>query len=182
MRMSAPIVDTDAEWVTAAYAAHGRELYRFAVRSLGDNGLAEEAVQTTYLRAWRAAARYDESLGSLRTWLFAILRNVVVDMARARRVRPMLAEPSPAGDAPERWPASESDVDRMLVAWQVEEAMRRLSPDHRGALIEVYFRCRSYDEVAIEFGIPTGTVKSRVYYALKALRLALEELGWNGDE
>jgi RNA polymerase sigma-70 factor (ECF subfamily) len=149
---------------------------------LGDTGLAEEAVQTTYLRAWRAAARFDESLGSLRTWLFAILRNVVVDMARARRARPALADAPLADHGSERWPASESDVDRMLVAWQVEEALRRLSPDHRTALIEIYFRSRSYEEVALELGIPTGTVKSRVYYALKALRLALEELGWNGDE
>ncbi len=178
--MSLP-VDTDAEWVAAAYAAHGRELYRFALRSLGDSGLAEEAVQTTYLRAWRAAGRFDESLGSMRTWLFAIVRNVVVDMARARRARPALAVAPPDAGA-ERWPVSESEVDRVLVAWQVEEALRRLSADHRNALIEIYFRSRSYDEVAIEFGIPTGTVKSRVYYALKALRLALEELGWNGDE
>jgi RNA polymerase sigma-70 factor, ECF subfamily len=179
--MSSP-VDTDAEWIAAAYAAHGRELYRFALRSLGDSGLAEEAVQTTYLRAWRAAGRFDESLGSLRTWLFAIVRNVVVDMARARRARPALAVAPATEFGVEQWPASESEVDRVLVAWQVEEALRRLSPDHRNALIEIYFRSRSYDEVAIEFGIPTGTVKSRVYYALKALRLALEELGWNGDE
>jgi RNA polymerase sigma-70 factor (ECF subfamily) len=177
-----PPVDTDAEWVAAAYAAHGRELYRFALRSLGDSGLAEEAVQTTYLRAWRAAERFDESLGSLRTWLFAIVRNVVVDMARARRARPALSV-APAGDTTiERPPASESEIDRILVAWQVEEALRRLSPDHRRALIEIYFRSRSYEEVALELGVPTGTVKSRVYYALKALRLALEELGWNGDE
>jgi RNA polymerase sigma-70 factor (ECF subfamily) len=180
--MSSPIVDTDAEWVAAAYAAHGRELYRFALRSLGDSGLAEEAVQTTYLRAWRAAARFDESLGSMRTWLFAIVRNVVVDMARARNARPALADSTADEQRGDRWPASESDVDRMLVAWQVEEALRRLSADHRSALIEIYFRSRSYEEVALEFGIPTGTVKSRVYYALKALRLALEELGWNGDE
>jgi RNA polymerase sigma-70 factor (ECF subfamily) len=110
--MSSPIVDTDAEWVAAAYAAHGRELYRFALRSLGDSGLAEEAVQTTYLRAWRAAARFDESLGSLRTWLFAIVRNVVVDMARARSARPSLAGASIAEQAVDGWPASESDVDR----------------------------------------------------------------------
>lgn len=179
--MSSP-ADTDAEWIAAAYAAHGRELYRFALRSLGDSGLAEEAVQTTYLRAWKAAERFDESLGSLRTWLFAIVRNVVVDMARARRARPALAVAHASEPGVERWPASESEVDRVLVAWQVEEALRRLSPDHRNALIEIYFRSRSYEEVAIEFGIPTGTVKSRVYYALKALRLALEELGWDGDE
>ena len=122
--MSSPIVDTDAEWIAAAYAAHGRELYRFALRSLGDSGLAEEAVQTTYLRAWRAAARFDESLGSMRTWLFAIVRNVVVDMARARSARPSLADAAVAEQGSDGWPASESDVDRMLVAWQVEEALR----------------------------------------------------------
>ena len=68
--------------VRAVYAAHGPELYRFAVRSLGDRGLAEEAVQETFVRAWRAADRFDDELGSLRTWLFAIVRNVVIDLAR----------------------------------------------------------------------------------------------------
>ena len=70
-----PMLDADAEWVSAAYAAHGPELYRFALRSLGDSGLAEEAVQSTYLRAWRNADRFDDDLGSLRTWLFAIISN-----------------------------------------------------------------------------------------------------------
>src|SRR5215471_3730144 len=77
--------------VRTVYAAHGPELFRFALRSLGDGGLAEEAVQETFLRAWQAAERFDETLGSLRTWLFAILRNVVIDLSRARAVRPDLA-------------------------------------------------------------------------------------------
>src|SRR3954452_107438 len=79
------------EGVRAVYAAHGSELYRFAVRSLGDSGLAEEAVQETFLRAWQAADRFDEALGSLRTWLFAIVRNVVIDLSRARAIRPTVA-------------------------------------------------------------------------------------------
>src|SRR5205814_6086675 len=77
--------------VRAVYAAHGPELYRFAVRTLGDRGLAEEAVQETFVRAWRAADRFDDALGSLRTWLFAIVRNVVIDLSRARAVRPGLS-------------------------------------------------------------------------------------------
>jgi RNA polymerase sigma-70 factor (ECF subfamily) len=173
-----PMLDADAEWVSAAYAAHGHELYRFALRSLGDAGLAEEAVQTTYLRAWRNAARYDEELGSLRTWLFAIIRNVVIDLARARRVRPPLASDEPV----DTFAATAGhDIDRVLVSWQVEEALRRLSHDHRTVLVETYFRARPYDAVAADLGIPVGTVKSRVYYALKALRLALDELGWSDD-
>ena len=87
----APLVLADEASVAAAYRAHGPELYRAAVRSLSDGPLAEEAVQEVFVRAWRAADRYDPLLASLRTWLFAILRNVVVDMARARAVRPQLA-------------------------------------------------------------------------------------------
>jgi len=172
------LVDADTEWITAAYAAHGRELYRVAYRSLGDRGLAEEAVQTTYLRAWRAADRFDEQLGSLRTWLFAIARNVIVDLARARNVRPRLA----ADDAlSEERRHHDTDVDRLLVSWQIEEALRKLSEDHRVVLVETYYRARPYAEVAAELGVPVGTVKSRVYYALRALRLALDELGWDDE-
>src|SRR5947209_10868474 len=85
-----PVLAND-EGVRAVYAAHGPELYRSALRSLGDRGLAEEAVQETFVRAWQAAARFDDALGSLRTWLFAIVRNVVIDLSRARAVRPSLA-------------------------------------------------------------------------------------------
>jgi RNA polymerase sigma-70 factor (ECF subfamily) len=162
--------------IRAAYAAHASELYGFAVRSLGDAGLAEEAVQETFLRAWRAAHRFDPDLGSLRTWLFAIVRNVVIDLARARAVRPSLA-PS---DEPQDVPVTEDEVERTLLAWEVEEALRRIGEDHRRVLIEVYYRARPYAQVAAELGIPEGTVKSRVYYGLKALRLALEEMGVDG--
>src|SRR6476620_9166745 len=78
--------------VRDAYAAHAGELYGFALRSLDDSGLAEEAVQETFLRAWRAGERFDPQIGSLRTWLFAIMRNVVIDLSRARASRPRLAD------------------------------------------------------------------------------------------
>jgi RNA polymerase sigma-70 factor, ECF subfamily len=169
-----PMLDADAEWVSAAYAAHGPELYRFALRALGDVGLAEEAVQTTYVRAWRNADRFDDDLGSLRTWLFAIIRNVIIDLARARRVRPAITSD---GVAPDDGHA-DNDMDRLLLSWQVEEALRRLSDEHRTVLVETYYRARPQAEVAAELGVPVGTIKSRVYYALRQLRLALEELGW----
>jgi RNA polymerase sigma-70 factor (ECF subfamily) len=156
--------------VREAYAAHAAELYGFAVRSLGDPGLAEEAVQETFLRAWRAGERFDPEIGSLRTWLFAILRNVVVDLARARAARPRVAE---SGAEPVVEP-----FDEALLAWQIEEAMRRIGEQHRRVLVETYYRGRPYGEVAEELGIPEGTVKSRVYYGLRALRVVLEEMGY----
>ena len=156
--------------VREAYAAHARELYGFALRSLGDSGLAEEAVQETFLRAWRAGERFDPQIGSLRTWLFAILRNVVIDLARARAAR------APVSGS-EAEPAVEP-FDDALLAWQVEEALRRIGEDHRRVLVETYYRGRPYAEVAEELGVPEGTVKSRVYYGLRALRVVLEEMGY----
>lgn len=155
-----------------AYAAHAGELYGFALRSLGDAGIAEEAVQETFVRAWRAGDRFDPQIGSLRTWLFAILRNVVIDLGRARAARPRVAE---GGIEPAAEP-----LDEALLAWQVEEAMRRIGDQHRQVLIETYYRGRPYAEVADELGVPEGTVKSRVYYGLRALRVVLEEMGYEG--
>src|SRR6195952_551026 len=103
--------------VREAYAAHSGELYGFALRSLNDAGLAEEAVQETFLRAWRAGGRYAPQIGSLRTWLFAILRNVVIDLGRARASRPRVAE---GGIEP-----SVEPLQQALLAWQVEGALRR---------------------------------------------------------
>jgi RNA polymerase sigma-70 factor (ECF subfamily) len=156
--------------VREAYAAHSGELYGFAVRSLGDAGLAEEAVQETFLRAWRAGKRFDPQIGSLRTWLFAILRNVVIDLGRARAARPGVAE---QGIEP-----SVEPFDEALLSWQIEEAMRRIGEQHRRVLVETYYRGRPYAEVAEELGVPEGTVKSRVYYGLRALRVVLEEMGY----
>ncbi|HEX6230032.1 MAG TPA: sigma-70 family RNA polymerase sigma factor [Solirubrobacterales bacterium] len=161
---------THEQDVREAYAAHATELYGFAMRSLADSGLAEEAVQETFLRAWRAGDRFDPQIGSLRTWLFAILRNVVIDLGRARSARPRVAE---GGIEP-----SVEPLDEALLAWQVEEALRRISDEHRRVLVETFYRGRPYAEVARELGVPEGTVKSRVYYGLRALRVALEEIGY----
>jgi len=117
-----------------------------------------------------AGERFDPEIGSLRTWLFAILRNVVIDLGRARASRPRVAE---GGVEP-----SVEPLEQALLAWQVEEAMRRIGEDHRHVLIETHYRGRPYAEVAAELGVPEGTVKSRVYYGLRALRVVLEEMGY----
>lgn len=162
----------DEQGIREAYAAHGGELYGFALRSLGDRGLAEEAVQETFVRAWRAGSRFDPQIGSLRTWLFAILRNVVIDSGRARAARKEVAV-----EAPE---ASDEPLERALVAWQVEEALRRIGEAHRRVIVETHLMGRPYAELAEELGVPEGTIKSRVYYGLRALRNALEEMGYDG--
>lgn len=159
----------------SAYDAHGEELYRFARHALGDAGQAEDAVQEAFVRAWRAADRYDPARASQRTWLFAILRNVVIDQVRARRSRPALA---PAHSASAIQGTTDDGIDHALTTWQLELALEELDRDQRHALVEVHWRGRPYAEVATELGIPEGTVKSRVYYGLRTLRGVLEAGGW----
>lgn len=168
----------DERALRAAYDAHSGEIFRFCRGQLRDAGLAEEAVQETFLRAWKAADRYDASVASLRTWLFSICRNVVIDLVRKRNVRPVQASASQQ----ERDIVFDVDeFDRSLTTFQLEEAFRRLSDDHRYVLMETYYKGRPAVEVATELGLPEGTVRSRQYYALRALRLAMEEMGWTND-
>jgi RNA polymerase sigma-70 factor (ECF subfamily) len=176
-RADRPVGGLDDDTVLrAAYDDHGGELFALAYRSLGDRGRAEEAVQETFLRAWRGADRYDPQRATVRTWLYAICRNVVIDAGRALAARPRLAD----AELPDL-PVLERPLEQLLVGLQVEEALRRLSDQHRVVLVEVHLRDRPAAEVAAQLGVPVGTVRSRVYYGLKALRLVLEEMGWHGD-
>jgi RNA polymerase sigma-70 factor (ECF subfamily) len=162
---------TDEFGLRAAFLAHSGELVGFARRALGDPQLAEEAAQETFVRAWRYRERFDPSLGSMRTWLFAIERRLVIDLARARSIR--RTEPLPPDTA-----EVEDAIALAMQAWQVEEAIRRLRDEHRHVLVEIYYRGHPSRSVADELGVPDGTVRSRLFYALKALKLVLEEMGW----
>jgi len=165
-----PLESADEAGLRGAFQAHGGELYGYARRSLGDPGLAEEAVQETFVRAWRARDRFDPSLGAMRSWLFAIERRIVIDLARSRALRS--TDPMPEDIS------TPDDVEDAMVSWQVEEAIRRLRPEHRQVLVEVYYHGRRSRELATELAIPEGTVRSRLFYALRALRLVLDEMGW----
>lgn len=167
----------DEAGLRAAYEAHGDELYRMARRALHETGMAEEAVQETFLRAWRASDRYDPELSSLRTWLFAIARNVVIDLSRARSVRPQHTDMEPEEAVAKQ--ETHDPIEGRLRSWSIEEGLKRISSEHRQAIVETYYRGRSCAEVAAETGVPEGTMRSRLFYGLKSLRLALEEMGWD---
>ncbi|MFQ6327971.1 MULTISPECIES: sigma-70 family RNA polymerase sigma factor [unclassified Nocardia] len=141
-----------------------------AMRGLGDSGLAEQAVQETLLRAWRSCAQFDAGKGTVRTWLLAIQRNVMIDIGRARAARPgdtgwdEVAELSDIRYADPDF--SEGIVDGLLVA----QLLSRLPESQREAVVEVILRDRAYQDVADDIGVPVGTVKTRVHYALRSLR------------
>lgn len=160
--------------VRDAYTAHGAELYRFVVRAVSDRATAEDLVQEAFLRAWRGRASYNPGTAGLRAWLFAITRNVVVDHLRSRSARPRTRPLLVDEDATVVDPSDE--VGRLMQRWLVEEALLRLGEDHRRALQETYLADRPYAEVAAELGIPESTLRSRVFYGLKALRLVMDEM------
>ena len=164
--------------VHAAYLLHGPELYRFVLRGLGDAGAAQDVVQETFLKAWRSADRYDSALSSLRGWLFGIARNAMIDHARATKVRPWQRELVDPPTAQDLAGTDEADpMEAMMVSWVVEEALHHVTENHRVAIVRTHLQERPYDEVAAELGIPVGTLRSRVFYGLKALRVAIDEMG-----
>ena len=153
-----------------AHARFAAELTGFGHRRLGDRGLAEEITQEVFVRAWRRCRTYTGETGELRTWLFAIARNAVVDAARARGRRPVTAPPEAALHLPD----PTDHVETLHTTWQVRSALRRVSGDHRAVVTAVFLSDNSYADAATALGIPLGTLKSRVYYALRALRTALD--------
>lgn len=166
-----PVDTTD---FAAFYAAHAGPIHAFAMRATGDRQAAEEIVQDTFVRAWRALDRFDPATGELRAWLFTIARNLSIDHHRRRGVRPV----TPVAEIHlDPAPGEVSEIDRAVEVWQVEDALGRISEEHRDAIVEIHLRGASVAEAADRLGVPTGTVKSRVYYGLRALRLVLEEAG-----
>ena len=163
--------------IDAAYQARGAALHRLALRVLRDRGLAEEAVQETFVRAWRAAHTFQPDGRSQEAWLYAICRNTCFDLYRQRRIRPSLATRAEVVDHEGR--AAVDDVDRAMGGWLLDEALGRLAPEHRSALVGAHVEGRPYDDLADELGVPVGTVKSRVFYGLQALRRTLVAMGWH---
>jgi len=162
----------DDRVLRALYEEHASALLGFAARlTNGDRGWAEDVVQETLLRAWQHPEAVAEDR-PLRPWLFTVARHLVVDGRRARRSRP----PETGADALEVIPASD-EIDRALQAWVVSDALATLPADQRAALVETYYRGKSVAEAARALGIPEGTVKSRTYYALRALRRELQDRG-----
>ena len=165
--------DPGEAFVTALWDEHGNALLGYVNRLVGDPGRAEDIVQEVMLRAWRHADSLDAGTRSLRPWLFTVAGHLATDHHRARRSRPEVL----GADALDQRAVGDG-IDRAVDAWEVSAAFGALSPEHRGVLVETYYRGRSVAEAATALGVPAGTVKSRTYYALRALRLALEERGW----
>ena len=151
---------------------HAAALWGYCLRLTShDHARAEDVMQETLLRAWRHWDRLEESHGSVRSWLYTVARNIVIDEWRTRRAQSEVS----VAEVPES--GGSDEVDRMLQSWVVADALSALSAEHRAVVVECYYRGASVAQAAAHLGVPEGTVKSRTHYALRALRLALNERG-----
>jgi RNA polymerase sigma-70 factor, ECF subfamily len=163
--------------ITALYLTYRAPLLAFVLRLTdGDPHHAEDVVQETMVRAWREAGRLDRSGSSLMPWLAAVARRIVIDEHRRKRARPAEAGEYAAGDLP-----VDDDTAATLLRVAIADAMRQLTSSHRQILNETILRDQTVSHAARVLGIPVGTAKSRVYYALRTLEVVLVECGLGRD-
>jgi len=124
--------------------------------------------------AWRKYHQYDAAKGSERAWMFGIVRNVAASRHRhnSKRFRLGRGEGADVVDL-----LAEEEVTRAVESSHIRDALDALSEEHRGVLVEAYYRGSRVREIATQLGIAEGTVKSRMYYGLRALRTELEQRG-----
>ena len=163
--------DDQEQLLRVLHDEHAPALWRYVIWLAGDRELAEDVVQETLLRAWRRPKVLDQSETSARAWLFTVARNLVVDNFRSARSRNEIVTDA----VPERVVADRTDA--LLDAWLVSDALSTLSAEHRVVVVRAYYQGQSTAEIARALDIPDGTVKPRLHYALRALRLLLQEQG-----
>lgn len=156
--------------VRALYCRYQAPLMSYVLPAVaGDYQSAEDIVQETLVRAWRRRSTLNmERAGP---WLHTVAHNLIVSGHRRREARPPEVPLDP--DVPAR----EDDIDRALRSWQIGEALQELRGEHRAVIFELFYRRRTIAETADLLGIPMGTVKSRSFYGLKALRRTLVQRG-----
>jgi RNA polymerase sigma-70 factor, ECF subfamily len=159
--------------VTELYRRYGRRLYRFGVQVLGNNGLAEEMVQDCFVRLWRSAGQYDPRRASVGTFLFVIARSAALDL----RKRPSSRELLPLEEV--YTPPQFDNVEQVLDSLIMREALDTLSVAHRQVLRLAYDQDLTQSRIAERLGLPLGTVKTRMFHAMRALRAALDERGFH---
>ncbi|MEO7296017.1 MAG: sigma-70 family RNA polymerase sigma factor [Candidatus Limnocylindria bacterium] len=145
------------------YDRFSRPLYALGLRWLGNPADAEELVSESLVRAWRAAGNYDPGRGRVASWLFGIAHNVARDRWRAGGRN--AAEPLSDIQAP----SVADGTDALIDALDIGVALESLSQAHRDILVMTYAHLATESEIASLHGIASGTVKSRRFYALRAL-------------
>jgi RNA polymerase sigma factor (sigma-70 family) len=165
----------DAGAFERIYQRYAPAAYGLAVRILRQPGLAQDVVQEAFIAVWTAPEAYDPSRGPFRTFLLSLVHHRSVDAVRREerlreRERRANPEPPPVEDVMETVVEEAALADRRR---QVREALADLPSEQRRPVELMYFSGWTQARIAQEEGIPIGTVKSRVFAAMRRLREAL---------
>jgi RNA polymerase sigma-70 factor (ECF subfamily) len=172
--MSSPLVTggagfngTDDDRMRLIYRIHSEALIRTLLYwTDGDRRLAEDLMQETMLRTWQNLEVLHRDPLSLRPWLMTVARRIAIDMLRARAARP--------AEVADAWYEELCEAVEPFAAVHdrsaIRVAVRRLSRDHLEVLVHVYILDHTIEQTACLLGVPAGTVKSRLHYALRAAR------------
>jgi RNA polymerase sigma-70 factor (ECF subfamily) len=161
--------DPDAA-IRQLYSHYASALHAYVEPFCPDRASADDIVQETFIRAWRHLPQLSADDRPVRPWLYRVARNLLIDANRAERSRPMTVPEQPAGEI-----GTDSGMEEVLDRQLVSAALAHLSPAHQTVLVETFYRGGTMATVARELGIPHGTARSRLHYALDALRQQLQE-------
>jgi RNA polymerase sigma-70 factor, ECF subfamily len=153
------------------YQRHGRSVYSLACYIIQDRALAEEITQDVFVVLWQKANQFDGARGRLDSWLLQITRNLAIDRLRYRRRRvqdTVSLESAEADPAMSQGPINDDGKRELNVLLQ------KLPEAQRQAIELAYFQGFTHDEIAARFGLPVGTVKSRILLGLRKLQTMMK--------
>ena len=164
----------DRRAMQVLFGRHQVKVYRFLVRMTGDTAAADDLVSEVFFEVWRKAASF-EGRSQVSTWLLGIARFKALSAAR-RRTEDQLSELA-AETIEDESDDPETALGKQDTAAIIRQCLQQLSADHREILDLVYYHEKSVDEVAAVVGIPSGTVKTRMFYARKRMAELLKDAG-----
>lgn len=170
--------DGEARAFDVLFDRHGGPAFSLAYRMCGSRPRAEDIVQEAFLSVWRAGGRYDQSRGSVRSWILSAVHNRAIDSFRRDSARP--TRPLEDGGVAERLAAPELtdvEVERRADADRVRGALRELPDDQRQVIELSYYGGFTHQQIAEMLSLPPGTVKGRMRLGLGKMRIALAEGG-----
>lgn len=161
----------DSSALTYLYDSYGAAIYGAVFRIVGEQEITEEVVQDVFLKIWDRIELFDAQKGRLFTWMLNIARHSAIDKIRSKEIKRSAKTDSIEGivHTIDKQKKTETPIDRI----GVRELLEQLDANQQFVLQKVYFEGYSHSEVADDFAIPLGTVKSRIRSALKNLRRGL---------
>jgi RNA polymerase sigma-70 factor (ECF subfamily) len=174
------VVARDPLAVAELYDRYSSLLFGILMRILGNRPDAEEVLQEVFVRVWTRADMYDERLGAPAAWLIRIGRNRAIDRLRERRSRATIVDTdagaldSDAAAAVAGEPTPETLAQMAEQGGTVRHALAALPPDQRALIEAAFFEGYTHSELADRFGLPLGTVKTRIRAGMMTMRERLE--------